>query len=118
MAGIEAVKGQAYPVIADETASGAYLVYNRTKTTNLTALDGDTGCSIVTYDIYSIADKYSTCQTVIDAATSVCTGLEGTTDNGVEIQSVDIVSQSPQEWDDMVHAYTSTLTISCFICRE
>lgn len=118
LAAIKAVKGQVFPVIADETASGAYMVYRNTKTTNLTALDGDTGCAIVNYDIYVIAEKYSVCQDVVDTAASVCSGLAGTTDGGVEIQSVDITDQSPMEWSQKLGAYVSVLSISCFIFKK
>lgn len=118
LAAIVAVKDQVFPVIADETANGAYLVYKQTKATNLSTLDGDTGCSTVKYDIYSIAEKYSTCQAVIDAAASVCAGLEDTESDGVEIQSVDIVDQSPLEWSQKLGAYVSVLSISCFISRK
>ena len=118
LAAIAAVKGQVYPVIADETANGSYLVYKNTKTTNLTALDGDTGCAFVNYDIYSISDKYSTCQEVMDVAASVCTGLAGTQDSSVEIQSVDITDQSPLEWSQKLGAYVSVLSISCFIFKK
>ena len=118
LAAIEAVKGQVFPVVADETASGAYLVYRNTKTTPLAALDGDTGCAFVNYDIHSIADKYSTCQEVMDAASAICSGLAGTTDGGVDIQSVDIINQSPQEWNQDMGAYVSILSISCFISKK
>lgn len=117
LAAIEQVKGQVFPVIADETASGAYLVYRQTKITNLDALDGSTGCAIVTYDIYSVADKYSTCQDVMDAAAAACLALADTTTDGVDIQAVDIINQSPQEWSQKLGAYVSVLSISCFISR-
>lgn len=118
LAAIEAVNGQVFPVIADETASGAYLVYRQTKITNLDALDGNTGCAIVTYDIHAIADKYSVCQDVMDAAAAACLALADTTTDGVDIQTVDIINQSPQEWNQDMGAYVSILSISCFIYRE
>lgn len=117
LAEIEAVKGQVYPFIADETAKGAYLVYRKTKTTPLTTLDGATGCSIVVYDILSVASKYGMCQDVMAAASAACSALEGTETDGVCIQTVDIIDQSPQEWNQETNVYMATLTISCFISK-
>lgn len=118
LAAIVDVHGQVFPIVADETASGAYLVYMQTKNTPLTTLDGDTGCSTVVYDIRSIADKYGVCQDVMAAATAACRALRGTETDNTYIQTVDIINQSPQEWAQEMGAYVSTLTISCFIYQE
>lgn len=118
LAAIETVNGQVYPVIADETASGAYLVYRQTKNTPLTTLDGDTGCSTVIYEISSIADKYGICQEVMAAATAACRALPGTEADNTYIQTVDVIDQSPQSWSQEMGSYVATLTISCFIYQE
>ncbi len=114
LAAIEAVKGQVYPVIADETATGTYIVYKLKKNTPLGALDGDTGCSIVTYDIFCISDKYGTGQDVAAAAAAACVSCTGIHDN-IDIQTVDIEDQSPMEWSQRLGAYVSVVSISCFI---
>lgn len=117
LAAIKAVKGQVFPVVADETASGDYIVYKQTKNTPLICLDGDTGCSTVIYDISCISDKYGNCMDVLADASAACLSLPGTSLDNVEIQTVDIINQSPQEWSQQLGAYVSTLTVSCFIYR-
>lgn len=117
LAAIQTVKGQVFPVVADETANGAYIVYKQIKSTPLICLDGDTGCSTVVYDVSCIADKYGTCQEVLAEAVTACLSCEGKSLDNVEVQTVNIIDQSPQEWVQSLGAYVSTLTISCFIYR-
>lgn len=117
LAAIEAVRGQAYPVIADKTASGAYIVYKQKKNTPLSALDGSTGCSIVIYDIFCVAEKYSIGQGLAGSVAAACASCVGV-HNDIDVQTVDIIDQSPMEWSQPHNAYVSVVSISCFIYQE
>lgn len=116
LTGISVVKGQVYPLVADETASGSYIVYEQTKNQPLNVLDGTTGCSIISYDIHAISEKYAD---VMELNSLVCSSLlliAGTkSTDGVFVQSVDVIDQKPQEWNQNIGAYRATVSISCFI---
>ena len=112
---IPAINGQVYPLIADETATGAYVVYERVNTNRLNTLGGDTGCAIITYDIHAIAVKYADCIDLTDAARIACTGMTGAQSDGVTVQSVDIIGDKPQEYASDLSAYRATLQISVFV---
>lgn len=115
LATIPQVHNQVYPLVADESATGAYIVYERTKTTNINTLDGDTGCQIVTYDIHALAQSYADCVTLSDAIKTACKSMAGEQSGSLSVQSVDIIGDSPQEYARDIGVYRCLVQISCFI---
>lgn len=117
LASVAAAGGQVYPLVADETATGAYVVYERTKTTPLATLSGDTGCSIIAYTIHMMGPTYADCMDLTDGIRAACLGMAGTTSGGLTVQSVDIVDEKPQEYAKEMGVYHGTLSISCFCSK-
>lgn len=118
LASVAAAGGQVYPLVADETATGSYVVYERTKTTPLTTLTGDTGCSIIAYTIHTMGQTYADCMGLTDDIRAACKGIAGTTSDGITVQSVDITDDKPQEFAKELGVYHATLSISCFCSRN
>lgn len=115
LAAIPQVNGQVFPMVGDETAKDTWIVYEQIQNIPLMALDGDTGCATVVYDIHAASNRYGIAQEVMLAASKACLSLEGTETDDVLIQTVTIENQTPQGWSEKHDAYVSTLTISCFI---
>lgn len=117
LAAVKSTGGQVYPLVADETATGSYVVYERTKTTPLTTLTGDTGCSIIAYTVHTMGQTYADCMGLTDDVRAACKGIAGTTSDGITVQSVDITDDKPQEFAKELGVYHATLSISCFCSK-
>lgn len=116
LAAITAVNEQVYPLVADESATGSYIVYEQTKNTPLNTLSGATNCFTVDYDVHLLAEKYAEIQELTTLVCPALLAIGGTkTTDGVFVQSVDITDQKPQEWNQNIGVYRATVSISCFV---
>lgn len=117
LAAVAATGGQVYPLVADETATGSYVVYERTKTTPLATLDGDTGCSIIAYTVHMMGQTYADCMALTDDIRAACLGMAGTVSDGLAVQSVDVTDEKPNEYAKELGVYHATLSLSCFCSK-
>lgn len=118
ISGVSVVRGQVYPLKGDENARGTYIVYQQTGNTPLMTLSGDTGCAIINYTLHVLSDRYGSGQEATSTAADVCRAMAGTIRSGVNVQSVTVEGQSPQEWDPEIKAYRAIVNISCFVRYE
>lgn len=115
LAAIPSVDGRVYPLKADETAKGTYIVYWQVKNSPLSTLDDSVKCSIVDYEIHILSNVYGDCQETASAAAAASRSMAGVVQGGVFIQSVNVLDQSALEWVPDLKVFASVVKISCFV---